>query len=94
MDKKLMKRFYASKGGAGVMFFAYIAVVLILSYMEKTYYDMSTLVGYLIVPAAYFMDVTAESAAWFGVSNASLFASLLIYVMIGFVIDYFYKPME
>lgn len=93
MSKTLL-RLWSSKGGAFVMFILYVATVAIMSLLDKTYYDLPTIAGYFVAPASLFMTVTPGTGDFIGLPTTVLLVSLLLYMILGYIIDWAYKPYD
>lgn len=86
------RRFRASTDGAAIGFLAYISVIIIAGAAKLSYFTLPAWIGTLLVPSSIIMQPLADSSMWFGVNFSSLLMSLTIYVIIGFLIDWFVKP--
>ncbi len=93
MAKKLdiVERAWKSKGGAVAMFFVFGGSVALLSILKMDYFTMNRILGRLILPGT--LVVTPQAGgSWLGVDTITLVLSLMIYMLVGYVIDWFYKP--
>lgn len=93
MNDNTLKRIWVSKGGAFAMFIVYVIVMLGLSFFKISYYNLNTMLQYLLVPGAILVSVTPTTeSSLLGIPFLALFVSLIIYMAIGYTFDWFYKP--
>jgi hypothetical protein len=86
------RRFKASTDGAGIGFLVYISSIIVAGAAGWNYFQLPKWLGTVLIPSSIFMQPMADSSMWFGVNFASLLMSLTIYVIIGFIIDWFVSP--
>jgi hypothetical protein len=94
MQTNILNRLWNSTGGAGIAFVLYIFTVLTIELLKLNYFDMSKIVQYLVVPAGIFIPILPATEGIIGVQTSSLLISATVYVIIGYAIDFFYKPMK
>lgn len=93
LKPNFIRRAWASKGGAAIMAVIYSSTILTLSFLEVSYFDLPNYLGYLLVPGAIFVSVGGNGTSTIlGVPFLALLTSLLIYMTIGYIFDWYYKP--
>lgn len=91
---RILSRIWASKGGAFFMFIVYVVAIAALSFFDYTFYDLPRILGYIIVPGALLLGISSGTGTYLGVPTTVLFLSLVMYMALGYLIDWFYKPYE
>ena len=90
MRKMRQSRLWKSKGGLVVMGVGYLALVLILDLFSLDVNTMNAFLGYVLVPGSLIM--TAAPGQVIGAGWGVIFLSMLMYGLVGYAIDWFYKP--
>lgn len=91
MAQNLLQRAWKSKGGAVIMFFIFGGLVGVLSLMKMDFFTMHRILGTTVLPGTLIID-PQPNGSWLGVDTITLVLSLMIYMLVGYAIDWFYKP--
>ena len=88
----MLIRLWKSKGGAFFMFVVYVIMVIALSLLNIDFYQIPTSLAYLVVPGALFVSVSGGAGTYLGVPTLALVVSLVMYMALGYLVDFLWEP--
>lgn len=87
-----VKRVLASLDGIGVMMLVFVTLVAGMSYFKIYHYELNSILQIILFPGTFVTGITSGEEILVGLPIEPLFASLVIYMVVGFVYDYYHKP--
>lgn len=88
----LIQRIWASFDGAVIMFAAYVAFIVLSSIFDWNYYEMPTILRWIFAPATLITGIPAGEGIWLGLPVSTIIVSLIIWVAVGYIIDFLHDP--
>jgi len=94
MTRRLRQRIIASKDGAALAAALYVLLIMILTWVDKPLYSLPTWQYQILLPATLLPGLVATDTLWLGVPLTTILFSATIWIAIGYLADWLYKPYD
>jgi len=92
VDTKLINRIHASISGAGLAGILYGLFIAVLLYFNINFYELPVWFHDFALPGAIFLNMDPTGGLILGVPTMHILSSFIIYMSIGYIIDWIYDP--